>query len=148
MEPHTFLRLNIKINLIQQQNMVCLFCNLRHTFGKIMWGYICKRRRMRDGHMSLIRQCNDQSNRWHAFCSSKIILIWWLHVLIAAPYYTIQPDGQTDMALCHNFHSSVFALMEWKLQNPSRCLSKGCPWAECFMRWTFGPQQSADLQQH
>ena len=24
-----------------------------------------------------------------------LILIWLLHVLIAAPYYTIQPDGQT-----------------------------------------------------
>ena len=91
---------------------------------------------------------NSMTSQTGAGTLFALILIWLLHVLIAPPYYTIQPDGQTDMALCHNFHSSVSALMEWKVQKPSRCLSKGCPWAEYFMRWTFGPQQSAEQQQH
>ena len=94
---------------------------------------------MRDGHMSLIKQFNDQSNQCHAFCSNPHLIAPCFDCSSILHNSTRWPD----MALCHNFHSSVSALMEWKLQNPSRCLSKGCPWAECFMRWTFGPQQSA-----
>ena len=51
--------------------------------------------------------CPSLSNSMTSQTSAMLfalILIWLLHVLIAAPYYTIQPDGQTWLCAIISTH--------------------------------------------
>ena len=69
--------------------------------------------------------------------------MFWLHLHITQ---FNQMARQTWLSAIISTHQYLLWWSE-NCKNPSRCLSKGCPWAEYFMRWTFGPQQSAELQQ-